>query len=132
MKFILQQRFIALTILLGMVGLLSFCVTGLFLIDMDTMAMGDCPMTHQTTLCPMAMIERLSIWQQLLVPTSFTIAILAIVLFGATLTLSFGFKVLSHTTSPPQFWRRLFEALISFYDYLIQQFSEGILHPKIY
>lgn len=90
-------------------------------------------MTHQTTLCPMAAAERLSFWQHLLVPLSPTITILALIAL-VTLPLKLGLHRFMNNTSPPTLWRwqRIFEPISALFDCLKQQFSQGILHPKIY
>lgn len=125
-----SQKSIALVVLVGIASLFALCL-GSF----SMMAMGntDCPMTHQTVLCPIAAAERLSFWQHLLVPLSPTITILSLIAL-VTLPLKLGLYPLINNASPPTLWRwqRMFEPIASLFDCLKQQLSQGILHPKIY
>lgn len=127
---LLSQKSIALIILLGIASLFVLCMGSFSMMTMGTV---DCPMTHQTTLCPMDVAERLSFWQHLLAPTSSTITILALIAL-VTLSLKLGLHRFINNTSPPilWYWRRIFEPSASLFDCLKLQFSQGILHPKIY
>lgn len=119
-------------ILLASIASLFFLCAVTTSMPMNAMGHGTpCGMSHSTDLCPMALNGRLIFWQSLIVPTSSVFDALALLTFLAALAffwnsstvlqkIQSSFKFNRYATSPPPF------------DYLLQQFSQGILQPKIY
>ena len=124
-------RLTGLLILFSVAGLFTLCATRLPM-PMNAMGQGTpCGMSHSTALCPMMLAGRLSFWQSLIVPSSSVFDALALLMSLSALPffwnsstvlqkIQSSFKFNRYATSPPPF------------DYLVQQFSQGILQPKIY
>lgn len=125
----------AIAILFGVVGLLSLCF-GSFA-DMKTGEMGsmaNCALAHATTLCPVSVTQNLQFWQQVVVTTSPTTVLLALMVAVVAFSLKQLIDPLHAAAARLQYrlWQLLSEPALLLGDYLRQAFSQGILHPKIY
>lgn len=118
-------------VLLSLASLFFVCVAGPFMAMGDMDQRTDCGMNYDMALCPMTLSGRLGFWQHIIVPVSSSFEALALLAFLAAL--AFGWSRVAiikapqsklntaHAVDPP-----------SLFDYLRQQFSQGILHPKLY
>lgn len=127
----LSRQIIGSLILFSIASLFLVCVAGPFMMMADMGQETDCGMAHTAALCPMTLSGQLSFWQQIIVPASSPFAALALLAFLATLAFFWNSSAAlqaiqsrlkpAYFTDPP-----------SLFDNLRQQFSQGILHPKIY
>lgn len=115
---------------LELVVLFAACLLAVSLMVMTDM---NCVAEQQATMCPMAVVEWVSGWQYFVAPAFVTSTLVLLAIFFALLIGS-GLWLPYTITSPPAgyHWRKLFEPWVALVNYLTQQFSEGILHPKIY
>ena len=128
----LSRRFLALFVLAGLLILLSLCIPAVSAMAMDGMAeMNPCDMDHQTAVCPMTVVEHLSFWQQLLTLPAKSlslIALLALVIF-VIIRIGLPNPLRNFLIRFQAFYHDLGPFIV---DHLKLQFSQGILHPKIY
>ena len=131
----LSRRSLALCILTGIISILALCTVSVSAMTDEGMTMdGPCAMNHQTSLCPMAVQEHLSFWQEILATPSFKnlilISLLALSVWSVirrpAIWLDVGHRLLAY------FRKLRFEFDSLLFDHLRQQFSQGILHPKSY
>ncbi|MBI1833460.1 MAG: hypothetical protein HYR90_01415 [Candidatus Andersenbacteria bacterium] len=128
----LSHRYLALFILAGLVSLLSLCIPAVSAMAMDGMSeMNPCAMNQQTAVCPMTVVEHLSFWQQLLTLPAKSLSLVTLLALVVFVVVRIGlqnhlhnllirFSAFSHDLNP------------FIVDHLKLQFSQGILHPKIY
>lgn len=126
---------VALTILFGVVSLFSLCLDSFAIMKMGEMGpMANCALAHATTLCPVTVTQHLQFWQQVIVPTSSTTILLALMLVVTVFSLKDGIGMLYNVAARLKYsaWQLLSESTFLLGDYLKKAFSQGILHPKIY
>ena len=127
-----SHRYIALLVLMGLVSLLSLCIPAVSAMAMDGMAeMNPCAMDHQTAVCPMTVVEHLSFWQQLLTIPANNFTLVALLALATLVVLRIRLpNLLRNLIVRYQAFLRELDTL--FVDHQKRQFSQGILHPKIY
>lgn len=129
------QTITSATVLLGLLSIFSLCLTTFSIMTMDDVGqMTDCGLVHTATICPVSMAEHLRFWQQIFVPASPMVLLLALVIVVAAFLvrriidpLHIGITRLTYNR-----WQLLYEPTLLLSDYLKQAFSQGVLHPKIY
>lgn len=127
------QTFTALIVLLGLLSLFSLCLGVVSSIKADKMGqMANCGMSDMPAVCPIAAAQHLNFLQNIVVNTSSTLLLLALIVIAA---ITFGGADILHNAAEKvanRIRQRLFEPTLLLGDYLKQAFSQGILHPKIY
>lgn len=126
-----RQRIIAFGLWLELVALFAACLLGVSLMTMEDM---NCVTVQQAVLCPMAVAQWMGDWQYFLAPAFITSTLMVLFMILFALVRQSVPWLFATVTSPPAgyLWRKLFEPLAALVNYLTQQFSQGILHPKIY
>ncbi len=130
-----MHTLIALVVLLGLLSLFSLCLTGFPIMKMDSMGqVSDCSLAHVTALCPVTAVQQLGFWQHVLVTTSLTALLLALMAATVLSGLKRGTTITQDVlvTVAYRIRQRLFEPTLLLNDCLKQALSHGILHPKIY
>ncbi len=125
------QRLASLLILSSITSLFLVCVTGPFM-AMDGMnQQSDCGMAHTTTVCPMMLSGRMSVWQNIIIPISSTLNALALLaLLVATAFYWNSARLLDIAKSKLKLDCDVGSPIL--FNYLFHLFSQGILQPKIY
>lgn len=125
-----RQRVIAFGLWLELVVLFAACLVGVSLMVMADM---NCVTGQQAAICPMAVVEWVSGWQYFLAPAFIMSTVLGLLVILFAWLIRAGFWLPRDSAAPlGRLWRNLFEPLAALVNYLTQQFSQGILHPKIY
>ncbi len=115
-------------------------VVGLLCVGMNMemgMSMGDCPlMGASTAMCPMKILDHITIWQRLFtaIPSTNTLLLLL------TLAVMVGFLILRphrNDESPPSdfSWWRLYQkthTAFRLYNFWLRIFASGIVQPKLF
>lgn len=126
-----SRQLVGFMVLTSIASLFFLCTASQSM-PMNAMAQSSpCGMSHSTDFCPMAFSGRLSFWQSLIVPVAPTFDALALLMFLVALAFfGSGAAVLALTQSQ---CKRIYENGFSPpFNYLLAQFSKGILRPKIY
>jgi hypothetical protein len=127
----ISKRAVIFLILTSLAGIFFFCAANQPVV-MNSMGQAlFCGMSPTTDLCPMAFSGRLNFWQNLIVPVSLLPDVLALLIFLAALAFFWSRSlVLALIQSGVNRMRQ--DGCLLMSNYLLAQFSQGILRPKIY
>jgi hypothetical protein len=125
------RQIVGSLILFSIASLFFFCTAGPLMTMGDMNQVSDCGMSHNVALCPMVLMGRLEFWQMITLPAFSSFSALTLLVFLATLAF---FWSSSSVLQLMQFkLRRVSDVnILILFDYLQQQFSQGILRTKIY
>lgn len=130
--FALVQKLIATVTLFGITSLFLLClaIPLMSMADMDNSS--PCGMNHATELCPMSLNEHLGFWQKILIPVSASASLLSLLVALVIIVVSLKDTATLEALQRLRLTRYHAGASPPLVDYLQQQFSQGILRPKIY
>ncbi|MBI3251671.1 MAG: hypothetical protein HYZ62_02035 [Candidatus Andersenbacteria bacterium] len=127
----ISKRAAVFLILAGIAGIFFFCAANQPMV-MNSMGHARfCGVSPTADLCPMAFSGRLNFWQNLIVPVSSVPDVLALLMFLAALAFFWSHSLVLALI---QFGvnRMRQDGCLPMSNYLLAQFSQGILRPKIY
>ena len=130
--------------MLGIMGMAAFVTVAVFGVShtlgmemKDDGTMGGCLFDGRAEICPMTLIEHLSVWQGMFTATPQKAGLFSLLVILATafvvliFSQHFRLLLLGLLTSRHKLYLRVNPQLLLF-DPLKEAFSQGILNPKIY
>lgn len=120
---VILQKLIAALTLIGIASLFLLCITIPFMRMAEMNSSSPCGMNHATELCPMTVSEHLGLWQKIVISPASSLSLLSLLITLAVILVSLKDTAVLVTMHRLRFL---------YHNYLQQQFSQGILHPKIY
>lgn len=123
------QQVSSFLILVSFAGLLTFCAVSFMAMDM-TQA-GACVMVSHSVMCPMDLQKQLAFWQHVMVEASWRSVLVLSLLATAVIFSDAGVQRLM-ARARQTYLQYVFRCTNIVFDYLLAQFAQGILQPKIY
>lgn len=127
----LSRQLLGILILFSVAGLFFLCAANQSMVMRAMGQSSPCGTLHTTDLCPMTLGSRLSFWQSRIVHFSSSFDALALLMFLAAV--AFFWNSAGVFASIRSGFKRTYnDGFSPHFDYLLAQFSQGILRPKIY
>lgn len=123
------QWLMSLVLLASFGSLLAFCLVSFMAMDMEA---SSCVMAIHNVMCPMDLQKQLAFSQQVLITVGSKSILALCLLAAAMIVFSKWVGQQRILRAQEAYWRYVFWRIQVVFDYLMAQFAQGILQPKIY